>query len=58
MLIFVIITLEPSAKRTGTEILHKIVGKSLIYKRNGSGPKMDPCSTPCELLFYSEHTVL
>jgi hypothetical protein len=30
-----------SAKRTGMEILPKILGKSLIYIKNSKGPRID-----------------
>jgi hypothetical protein len=39
--------LVSSAKRMGVEILSKAKGRSLIYNRNNTGPKTEPCGTPC-----------
>ena len=38
--------LVSSAKITDAEVLFIILGKSFIYSRKSSGPKMDPCGTP------------
>lgn len=43
-----------SAKRTGMEILPKILGKSLIYIKNSKGPRIDDWGTPYEILPQAE----
>jgi len=43
-----------SAKSTQMEILFKVLGKSLMYKRNNKGPRIDPCGTPSVILSHSE----
>jgi hypothetical protein len=47
-----------SAKRTGMEILPKILGKLLIYMKKNKGPRVDPKGTPCEILPQLEVVVL
>jgi hypothetical protein len=47
-----------SAKRTGMEILLKILGKLLIYIKKNKGPRIDPKGTPCEILPHIEAVVL
>jgi len=37
---------ESSAKRIGRHLVRED-GKSLMYMINKSGPKMEPCGTPC-----------
>jgi hypothetical protein len=42
--------LRSSVKRTGMEMLLKILGKLLIYIKKNKGPRMDPKGTPCAIL--------
>jgi len=42
--------LRSSVKRTGMEILLKILGKSLIYIKKSKGPRIYPWGTPWEFL--------
>jgi hypothetical protein len=47
MLSFVIIILVSSANITEVAILFSVIGRSLMYIRNISGPNTEPCGTPC-----------
>jgi hypothetical protein len=44
-----------SANRTDLTVLLKFNGKSFIYKRKRSGPRMEPCGTPGLTVFQLEH---
>jgi len=48
----VINMLVSSANNIGKDLSFIALGKSLTYKRNNNGPKIDPCRTPC---FISSH---
>ena len=53
-----VVMLLSSAKRTGMEILLKIVSKLLMYIKKNKGPRIDPKGTPCEILPQLEVAVL
>jgi len=36
-----------SANKISVDLLFTSQGKSFMYKRNSSGPRMEPCGTPC-----------
>ena len=36
-----------SANKIGVDLLFTSQGKSFMYKRNNSRPKMEPCGSPC-----------
>jgi hypothetical protein len=48
------VALLPSAKGTGMEILFKVLGKSLMCKRNNKELRIDPCCTQCVIFSHSE----
>jgi len=50
----VINTLVSSANKIGIALWSMALGKSLMYTRNNSGPKIEPSGTPCFILVYSE----
>ena len=47
-----------SVKKTGMEILLKILDKLLIYIKRNKGPRINPKGTPCEILPQLEIVVL
>jgi len=46
--------LVSSANNIGVALCNIAFGKSLKYKRKRSGPKADPCGTPCFTLDHVE----
>jgi hypothetical protein len=52
------IYLVSSEKSTWMEILFKVLGTLLMYKRNNKGPRIYPCSTPSVILSHLEWTII
>ena len=50
--------LVSSTHNIGIDSLFIILGKSCTRNKNGSGPKMEPCGTPCLISDHLESTVL
>jgi hypothetical protein len=46
----VITILVSSANKIGVDDLFMADGKSFIYSKNNTGPKTEPCGTPCLIL--------
>ena len=50
--------LVSSTHNIGTDSLFITLSKSCIRNKNSSGPKMEPCGTPCLNSDHLERTVL